>query len=145
MDDNKLWGICAFVYQHFAETTRAPGVDEVASRFALSGEEAASAYEELHERHALYFKPGTHQILMANPFSGVETPFKVRVDDRIYFANCAWDSLGIPAALLTIPQLWQLSRRWYQDRLSHEYHGRTLEQVQEIFKEVGLTSEFWSI
>jgi hypothetical protein len=101
MDDNKLWGIRAFVYQHFAETTRAPGVDEVAARFALSGEEAASAYEELHEHHALYLKPGTTEILMANPFSGVGTPFKVRVDDRIYFANCAWDSLGIPAALHT--------------------------------------------
>jgi hypothetical protein len=101
MDDNKLRGIRAFVYQHFAETTRAPGVDEVAARFALSREQAASAYEELHEQHALYLKPGTHEILMANPFSGVETLFKVRVDDRIYFANCAWDSLGIPAALHT--------------------------------------------
>ena len=48
-------------------------------------------------------------------------------------------------AAFTIPQLWELSQRWYQDRLSLEYHGRTLEQVQEIFKEVGLTSEFWSI
>jgi DNA-binding transcriptional MocR family regulator len=101
MDDNRIWEIRAFVYQHFAETTRAPGVDEVAARFALSREQAASAYEELHEHHALYLKPGTHEILMANPFSGVETPFKVRVDDRIYFANCAWDSLGIPAALHT--------------------------------------------
>ena len=48
-------------------------------------------------------------------------------------------------AVFTIPQLWKLSQRWYQDRLSPKYHGRTLEQVQEIFKEVGLTSEFWSI
>ena len=36
---------------------------------------------------------------MANPFSGVETPFKVHANDKTYFANCAWDSLGIPAAL----------------------------------------------
>ena len=48
-------------------------------------------------------------------------------------------------ALLTIQQLWELSQRWYQDRLSPEYHGRTMEQVQDIFKEVGLTSEFWHI
>jgi Alkylmercury lyase len=46
-------------------------------------------------------------------------------------------------AVLSIPKLWELSRRWYQDRMSPEYHGRTLEQVQEIFKEVGLTSAFW--
>jgi hypothetical protein len=99
MDDNKLWEIRAFIYQHFAETTRPPNAEETASCFALSREEAASAYEELHRHHALYLKPGTHEILMANPFSGVETPFKVHANGRTYFANCAWDSLGIPAAL----------------------------------------------
>ena len=100
MDDNRrLWEIRAFVYQHFGETTRAPGADEVASRFALSHQEAGSAYQELHQRHALFLKPGTHEILMANPFSGVETLFRVHANGRIYFANCAWDSLGIPAAL----------------------------------------------
>ena len=46
-------------------------------------------------------------------------------------------------AIFTIPQLWELSQRWYQDRMSPEYHGRTLKQVQEIFKEMGLTSSFW--
>ena len=48
-------------------------------------------------------------------------------------------------ALLTIPKLWELSQHWYQNRLAPDYHGRTLEQVQDIFKEVGLTSKFWSI
>jgi hypothetical protein len=46
-------------------------------------------------------------------------------------------------AVLTIPQLWELSQRWYHNRMSPDYHGRTMEQAQEIFKEVGLTSEFW--
>ena len=99
MNEDLLWNIRAFVYQHFAETTRAPHVDETASHFALTREEAVAAYEELHRRHALFLQTGTHDILMANPFSGVETPFKVYADNRTYFANCAWDSLGIPAAL----------------------------------------------
>lgn len=46
-------------------------------------------------------------------------------------------------AVFSIPELWKLSQRWYRDRLSPEYHGRTLEQVQEIFQELGLTSLFW--
>lgn len=46
-------------------------------------------------------------------------------------------------AVLSLPQLWKLSQRWYQGRMSPDYHGRTMEQVQEIFKEVELTSEFW--
>lgn len=99
MGENTIWDIRAFVYQYLAETTRPPRVDETASQFGLTHEEAASAYEELHQRHAIFLKPGTHEILMANPFSGVETPFKVRASGKTYFANCAWDSLGIPAAL----------------------------------------------
>jgi alkylmercury lyase-like protein len=99
MDESLIWEIRAFVYQHFAETTHAPGVDKAAERFALTHEEAVSTYEELHQRHAFFLKPGTQDILMANPFSGVETPFKVYTNDKTYFANCAWDSLGIPATL----------------------------------------------
>lgn len=99
MNEDQIWDIRAFVYQHFAETTRPPSVDETAARFALTHEEAVSAYEALHQRHAFFLGPGTHRILMANPFSGVETPFKVYANDKTFFANCAWDSLGIPAAL----------------------------------------------
>jgi hypothetical protein len=48
-------------------------------------------------------------------------------------------------AVLSIPQLWDLSRHWYHNRLSPGYHGRTVEQVQEIFNEAGLTSGFWKV
>ena len=99
MDEDRLWDIRAFVYRHFAETARPPDVDETASHFGLTNQEIVSAYEQLHQRHAFYLNPGTLEILMANPFSGVETPFKVRANDMNYFANCAWDTLGIPAAL----------------------------------------------
>ena len=46
-------------------------------------------------------------------------------------------------AALSISQLWDLSQRWYHNRLLPDYHGRTMEQVQEIFQAVGLTTEFW--
>ncbi len=46
-------------------------------------------------------------------------------------------------ATLSVDQLWELSRRWYHNRLFLEYHGRNIEQVQEIFREVGLTDPFW--
>jgi hypothetical protein len=48
----------------------------------------------------LVLEPGTtSKIRMAPPFSGVETPFQVKVDAKSYYANCAWDALGVPAAL----------------------------------------------
>ena len=40
-------------------------------------------------------------------------------------------------------QVWELSKLWYQDRLSPDYHGRTTEQIAAIFRQVGLTSKFW--
>ena len=45
--------------------------------------------------------------------------------------------------VLTIQQVWELSKLWYDNRLSLEYHGRSAEQVVEIFRQVGLTSKFW--
>jgi len=99
MDEKQIWDVRAFIYRHFAETTHAPSVEETASHFAVTHEEAASAYEQLHQRHAFFLKPETHNILMANPFSAVETSFKVHANNKTYFANCAWDSFGIPASL----------------------------------------------
>jgi hypothetical protein len=46
-------------------------------------------------------------------------------------------------AVFSIPQLWDLSQPWYQDRLSPDFHGRTVEQARQIFREAGLTSAFW--
>ena len=45
--------------------------------------------------------------------------------------------------VLSIDQVWELSKLWYHDRLSPNYHGRTVEQAEEIFKQSGLTSKFW--
>ena len=48
-------------------------------------------------------------------------------------------------AVFSLPQLWDLSQRWYHNRLSADYHGRTAEQVEAIFKETGLASDFWKV
>ena len=98
-DDSLLWQIRAFVYAHFAETTRPPSVDETAAHFNISTEEASELYKELHNRHALFLNLDKVAIRMANPFSGIPTDFKVHANSKTYFANCAWDMLGIPAAL----------------------------------------------
>ena len=41
--------------------------------------------------------------------------------------------------------VWTLSQRWYHNRLSPDYRGRTAAQVVEIFQALGLTSPFWQI
>ncbi|MBN8655621.1 MAG: hypothetical protein J0M11_07790 [Anaerolineae bacterium] len=45
--------------------------------------------------------------------------------------------------MLSLGQVWELSKLWYGNRMSLEYHGRSMEQVAEIFKQAGLTSKFW--
>jgi len=99
MNDSLLWQIRHFVYNHFADTTLPPSVDETAAYFNISTEEAGDYYRELHNHHAFFLKPDTLTIRMANPFSGIPTDFKVYVNGKTYYANCAWDMLGIPALL----------------------------------------------
>ncbi len=101
MNETLLWQIRLFVYTHFADTTRPPSVDDTAAHFHISIEEASGYYQELHNHHAFFLEPETLTIRMANPFSGIPTDFKVHANGKTYYANCAWDMLGIPAALHT--------------------------------------------
>jgi hypothetical protein len=87
------------VYSTVAEAGVAPDVAGTAAALGRTPADVATAYRELHDAHALVLHPGTTEIWMANPFSAIETPHRVRVDDREWFANCAWDALGIPGAL----------------------------------------------
>jgi Alkylmercury lyase len=45
--------------------------------------------------------------------------------------------------MLSIQQVWELSKLWYGNRMSVEYHGRSMEQVADVFKQAGLKSKFW--
>jgi hypothetical protein len=87
------------VYRRFVELGRAPRLEEVAHELGLEVGEAEAAFRRLHDAHALVLEPGSPEIRMANPFSAVETPHVVEAAGRSWYANCAWDSFGIPAAL----------------------------------------------
>lgn len=99
MKEDLIWQVRHFVYQNFANTTHPPSVGETAKHFDITNEEATELYKELHNRHAFFLDLETLNIRMANPFSGIPTDFKVTANGKTYFANCAWDMLGIPAAL----------------------------------------------
>ena len=99
MNDTLLWQVRHFVYTHFADTTLPPSVDVTAAYFNITTAEAGEYYRELHNRHAFFLEPETLTVRMANPFSGIPTDFKVHANNKTYYANCAWDMLGIPAML----------------------------------------------
>ena len=88
------------IYETIAETTKAPTSAEVAAAIGLSVEEVEASFQRLYTKRLLVLEPGSaSHIRMAPPFSGVETSHLVDIDGKLYFANCAWDALGIAAAL----------------------------------------------
>jgi hypothetical protein len=98
-EDRLGWEVRSFVYAHLVEHGLPPTAEHTSAGLDIEPEQARAAYERLHARHALFLDPETREVRMAFPFSGVPTPFRVRSKGRSYWANCAWDMLGIPAAL----------------------------------------------
>lgn len=93
------WQIRLHIYQFIVEHARPPAAGETADHFGMIEADAREAYQRLHDAHTLFLEPGTINVRMANPLSGVETSYRVTVNGHTLFANCAWDSLGIPAML----------------------------------------------
>jgi len=87
------------VYGHFARTGTAPSPDQLADQLACSADEVRGAFARLRQSRVLLLEADGESIRMAPPFSGVPTPHRVEAGGQSYFANCAWDALGIPAAL----------------------------------------------
>jgi hypothetical protein len=88
-------------YGRFVELGRAPSAEEVAGAAGLLSAEVAAVWRELDRAHALVLNSATNEIRMANPFSAVPTAYRVQAAGRWWYGNCAWDALGICAALRT--------------------------------------------
>jgi hypothetical protein len=87
------------LYSYFAETRRAPCPGEVAERITFKVESVLEAYQRLRAQRLLVLEADGSSIRMAPPFSGMPTQHVVEASGIHYFANCAWDALGVPAAL----------------------------------------------
>jgi len=89
----------AQVYEMTMQRGLPPKADEVARAMWTTGDEVKAAFQRLAAAHVLVLQPATNEILMANPFSAVPTPFRVEAGDVSAYGNCIWDALGIPAML----------------------------------------------
>jgi Alkylmercury lyase len=83
------------IYRSFVTTGQAPSARELAREF----DDVERGLRELAEAHAIVLAAGSTGIEMAHPFSGVPTSYRVTSGGVSYFANCAWDALGIAAIL----------------------------------------------
>ena len=46
---------------------------------------------------------------------------------------------------LALDSLWRLAREWYSDRMDPHWRRRTPEEAEAVFRDVGLTGEFWRL
>ena len=81
-------------YAFFVEHGRAPRAAELGDP-----REVVAGWRRLHAEHALVLNAATDELRMLNPFSVVPTAYRVQAGGRWWYGNCAWDALGIPAAL----------------------------------------------
>jgi hypothetical protein len=88
----------ANVYDATMRDGTPPRIADLAAGLDVPAEEIRESLQRLATARMLVLQ-GDGEILMANPFSAVPTPFTVVADGRSYYGNCIWDALGIPAML----------------------------------------------
>lgn len=86
-------------YALFVELGRAPTLEETAAAVGAQESDVEEGWRRLHEAHALVLDLPQATIRMANPFSAVQTNFRVLAAGRDWYANCAWDAFGICVVL----------------------------------------------
>jgi len=87
------------VYHHFAASGARPSATQIAGVLDATVTSVRESFGRLRTQRVLVLEADGESIRMAPPFSGVPTQHVVTADEVSYFANCAWDALGIPAAL----------------------------------------------
>ena len=97
--DSLIRDVRLYIYAQMIETSAAPAAPDAARALSCSVPEAEDAYRALADAHVIVLRPGSTTIWMAPPFSNMPSAYNVIVAGRAYYAPCAWDAFGIPAAL----------------------------------------------
>jgi hypothetical protein len=91
------------IYSSFADG-HVPTAAVLAAILHRPASDVLDGFAQLAAARALVLQPDG-EILMAEPFSAVPTPFSVRSGALKWWGNCIWDSLGIPTMLRVSAQL----------------------------------------
>jgi hypothetical protein len=88
-----------FVYDHLVANGVPPALEEISRHFGVTPLNARQLLAELKIGKTILVHPESGEIWMAGPFAAAKTDYKVMAGNRTYYANCAWDMLGIPMIL----------------------------------------------
>lgn len=78
---------------------KVPTIAAVAAELGKDIETVDASFARMIEGHVFIARKDSHEIFTYNPFCADPTDFFVTVAGRVWFGICAWDALGIPAAL----------------------------------------------
>ena len=87
------------IYRAIERSGTAPAAADLARALGVETRVVERAFHALADAHVVVLHPVSSGIKWAPPFSSVPTPFRVRAGRSSWFAPCAWDAFGIPAAI----------------------------------------------
>lgn len=85
------------IYRDLVERAVMPRASQIAEALGTSLGEVRQAFSRMKEAHILVLQEGDGEVLMANPFSAVPTPFLVKIGEKSWWGNCIWDAMGVAA------------------------------------------------
>jgi hypothetical protein len=86
------------IYTQTVATGHVPTIADIAVHLGLREDVVRAACRTLADAHVVIFRRDGRELWAAPPFSAVPSAFRVRAGSRSWFAPCAWDAFGIPAA-----------------------------------------------
>lgn len=82
-------------YSHILARGMPPTSVQLATHFAVKQAEVLRVLREMKIGKAILVHPSTGEIWMAGPFASSPTQYKVIGRSTQWWANCAWDMLGV--------------------------------------------------
>jgi hypothetical protein len=82
-------------YEHLFENGVPPTSVEIARHFGVKPADSLRVLREMRIGKAILPHPSTGEIWMAGPFASLPTQYTVVGQTGSWWANCAWDMLGV--------------------------------------------------
>ena len=86
-----------FVYDWIVAHGTPPSTFEIGAKFGGTASDAKAALADLKIGKTVLPDARTGEIWMAGPFAAAPTPYRVVGAKASWWANCAWDMLGVAA------------------------------------------------
>ncbi|HSQ33068.1 MAG TPA: organomercurial lyase [Gemmatimonadaceae bacterium] len=84
-----------FIYDHLLAAGLPPSTAEIGAHFGIGAADGRAAIASLKIGKTVVPYPDTGEIWMAGPFAGYPSSYRVHGSRVSWWANCAWDMLGV--------------------------------------------------